>query len=168
MAKQRTLRSNRFRRAGRVADMRQLPRMRLIVFRGRGRIDGVMQPAVPAGRRHRGLGEAVVDDPAPLEAKRWVDLAAPAAIIGVAELIVANQLAVKAGVEQRVEGRAVPPGEPAQEKLFHPLGPLSLGNAPIVRRARDYGEGRPACPVELCVVKTRFAPCAGPPTRTML
>src|SRR5271166_6716517 len=167
MAKQRTLGTNRLRRAGRVADMRQLPRMGLIVFRGRGRIDGVMQPAVPAGRRHRGLGEAVVDDPAPLEAKRWVDLAAPAAIIGVAELIVANQLAVKAGVEQRVEGRAVPPGEPAQEKLFHPLGPLSSGKAP--RPApRDYGEAGAACPVELCVVKTRFAPCAGPPTRTML
>ena len=57
-----------------------------------------MQPAVPTRRRHRGFGDAIVDDPAALETKRGIDLAAARAIIGVAEFVVTDELAVSVGV----------------------------------------------------------------------
>ena len=96
----------------------------------------MVQPAVPAGRRHRGFREAVVDHPAPLEAQRRIDLAAARAVIGVAELVVADQLAVAAGVEQRVERRAVPPGEESQEETASSsIRPVALECAPMSARA---------------------------------
>src|SRR5271157_2225733 len=91
--------------------------MRLVVFRAWRNVDGVVQPAVPARRRHRGLGGSVVDDPPALEAERRIDLAAFRAVVGVAELVMPDQFAVLSGVEQGVEGGPVPPGEEPQKKI---------------------------------------------------
>ena len=66
------------------------------IFLGRGRIDGMMQPAIPPGRRHRGLADAGVNHPAALEAKRRIGLLA--AVIYVSELVLANR-AVQPGVK---------------------------------------------------------------------
>src|ERR1700744_4860454 len=112
----RPVRANRRGGAGRVPDMRLLPSVGLIGFLGRRHVDRVMKPAVPARRSHRGLRDAVINHPAPLEAERRVD--ARLSIIGVAELVVAHQDAKAAGVKARVEIRAIPPGEIVQQKLL--------------------------------------------------
>src|SRR5579872_5217433 len=123
--------------------MRLLPRVGLIVFLGRGHVDCVVKPTVPARRRHRGLSDAVIDHPPPFEPERGID--AWLAIVGVAELIVAHQLAEAAGVEPRVEIRAVPPGEIVQQKLFEPIRHLVERRVRVEikrkgLRAADYGE----------------------------
>src|SRR5271165_997896 len=114
----RTVGPDRRGRACRVRHMRQLPWVRLVVFRRRRRVDRVMEPAVPARRGHRGFGDAIIDHPAPLEAERRIDRSAARAVIGVAELIVTDEFALTPRIEERVEGRAVPPGEEPQEKVF--------------------------------------------------
>ena len=102
-------------------------------------------------RRHRGLGDSVGDHPAPLESERRIDLAAAGPIIGVAERVVPDQFAVAAGVIRGgVEGRPVPPGEELQKKLLHPSKAADRLSSPPRPSARDYGEARRACPVELC------------------
>jgi len=118
--------------------------------RRRRRIDRVMQPAVPARRRRRGFGDAVIDHPAPLEAERRIDRSAARAVVGVAELIVTDEFALTPRIEERVEGRAVPPREEPQEKVFdlHESrlpGPGLEGDA----SAQDYEEAHAACPAEL-------------------
>src|SRR5262249_56155205 len=65
------------------------------------------------------LGGAAVDHPAPLVTERWIDLAAPSAVIAIAELVLTHELAVERGPHQRAKGRPVPPGEEAQKKRFH-------------------------------------------------
>src|SRR5438034_8104667 len=76
---------------------------------------------MPGRRDGRGCRGAVVNDPASLEAERRIDLAAPRAVIAVAELVLAHELAVERGPQQRAEGRPVPPGKEAQKKRFHRL-----------------------------------------------
>src|SRR5438034_8462101 len=74
---------------------------------------------MPGRRDGRGCRGAVVNDPASLKAERRIDLAAPRAVIAVAELVLAHELAVERGPQQRAEGRPIPPGKEAQEKHFH-------------------------------------------------
>src|SRR5262245_9634307 len=78
-----------------------------------------MQPAVPGRRHGRGLGDAVVDHPPPLEFQRWIDLATFGPVVAIAELVLADELAIEPGPQLGAEGLAVPPGEEAQEKRFH-------------------------------------------------
>ncbi len=79
---------------GQIGPMRLFPRMRLgRVLRWRD-IDGVMQPAMPARRHGGSLGDAVIDHPAPLNTEDRIDLATLGAIVAVAELILADELAV--------------------------------------------------------------------------
>src|SRR5919198_1187732 len=102
-----------------IGSVRLPPRPRRDLFLGRRHIDGVVQPAMPGRRHDRGFGSAVVNDPASLEAERRIDLAALRAVIAVAELVLAHELAIEGGPQQRAEGRPIPPGKEAQEKRFH-------------------------------------------------
>ena len=73
---------------------------------------------IPASRSS--LGQAVLQrGEQPLEAERRV--LARHAVIGVAELVVADELAEPAGVEEGVERRPVPPGEEFEQEIleFH-------------------------------------------------
>src|SRR5688572_1416961 len=98
--------------------MRLLPGTRTVIFLGWRHVDCVVQPTVPIRRHARRLGKAVVDDPAPLEAERWVDLAALGSEVAVARLVLAHELAITPGPELRAERLAVPPGEKAREEIF--------------------------------------------------
>src|SRR6185312_7823164 len=80
---------------------------------------------VPGGGNGRSLRDTAVDHPSPLETKRRIDLAALGTVIAIGEFVLADKLAVERGPRQRAEGRAVPPGEEAQEKSFHPQNPPS-------------------------------------------
>src|ERR1700736_67836 len=93
---------------GQVRDMRLFPFARRVAFFGRRDIDGVMHPAVPVRRYLGRFGIAVVDDPAPLEAERRIDLAALGAIIGVALLVPADQFAEPPRPQLRAKGLAAP------------------------------------------------------------
>src|SRR6185312_16374631 len=79
------------RRAGQIRPVRLLPFPWRIAFLSRRYVDGVMHPAMPGRRDGRGLGIAVVDDPAPLKAERGIDLATLGAEITVAELVGADR-----------------------------------------------------------------------------
>src|SRR4051794_39202846 len=83
------------RRAGEVGPVRFPPRARHDRFLRRRHIDGVMNPAVPRWRHARSFDHAVVDHPAPLKPERRIDLAALGAVVAVAELVLAYELAVK-------------------------------------------------------------------------
>src|SRR6202158_4267586 len=107
------------RRAGEIRPVRLLPLARLVVLLGRRHVDGVVQPAVPRRRHARGLGDAAIDHPAPLEAEARIDLAAARAVVAVAEFVLADELAVEPSPQLRTEGLAVPPGEKAEPKRFH-------------------------------------------------
>jgi hypothetical protein len=99
--------------------VRLLPLARSVLFLGGGDVDGVMQPAVPAGRDGRGLDRAVIDHPAALDAERLVFHAALGAVVDIAELVLADLLAEAPGVEPRADGLAVPPGEDLEQGLGH-------------------------------------------------
>src|SRR6185503_17586398 len=92
------------------------PRPRRDLLVGRRDIDRVVHPAVPRGPDRRGLRVAVVDDPAPLEAERRVDLAALGPVVAVAELVLADELTVAVRPPLRTEGLVIPPGEEPGEK----------------------------------------------------
>src|SRR5579863_8935511 len=99
----RTRRAPGLLRSGQIGQMRQLPGPRLVILIRRRNIDRVMQPAVPAGRRHRTFGDPGIDDPAAFVAERRVLRPAAGAVITVAKLIGADQLALLPRVEERVE-----------------------------------------------------------------
>src|SRR5262245_45875955 len=107
----------RTRRTGHIGPMRLPPRARRDLLLGRRNVHGVMQPAVPRRRNRRGLGHTVVDHPAPLEAKVRVDLAATRAEVAIAELVLADKLAIEAGPDLRAEGPAIPPCEEAPQEI---------------------------------------------------
>src|SRR6185436_12201325 len=74
----------------------------------------MMHPAVPAGRDARRLGLAVIDHPtAP---------AAALAVVAVAALVLADELALPPRPQARAECRPVPPGEELQKESFHRTG----------------------------------------------
>src|SRR6202167_3093885 len=100
-----------------------------------------MDPAMPGRRDAGGLGIAVIDHPAPLEAERGVDLAALGAEIAIALLVFADQFAEPPGPQLRPEGLATPPREDFEKKQFHGARP--------VREAREGSDaiGGPNCPV---------------------
>src|SRR5262245_12140392 len=82
-------------RAGEIGPMRLFPRVPLGLVQRWRHVLGLQQPAVP-GRRHLGgLGEAVIDHPATLESERRIDLAAARAVIAIAELVGADELAIE-------------------------------------------------------------------------
>src|ERR1700722_3148805 len=146
--------------------MRQLPRVGLVVFLGRGQVDRMMKPAIPARRSHRSLGNPVIDHPPPLEPERRIDAWSP--IIDVAELVMSDQHAKTLGVEPRVEVRAVPPSEIVQQKLLdmfqHPWSAV-LAQA---LRAPDYGDEGFARQADFFVDCVQKWACGLAPTRWML
>jgi hypothetical protein len=123
--------------------MRLLPVARSVFLFGGRDVDGVVQPAVPAGRDRRGLDRAVIDDPATLDAEGLVLGATLGAVIDVAELVLADLLAEAPGVEARAEGLAVPPSEDLKQGLVHRSCPEALGLARLMSSsARDVQCGR--------------------------
>src|SRR6478752_1421122 len=106
-------------RPGHVWHMRLLPFARLIVLFGRWNIHNVMNPAMPFRRNAAGFRRAIVDHPAPLEAKRRVDLPAARPVIAVTLAVLADQFAKSRGPKLRTEGLAIPPGKEFEEKLLH-------------------------------------------------
>src|SRR5436190_657508 len=106
----------RARRARHIGPMRLPPGARNDLLLSRRNVHGVMEPAMPRRGNCRGLSHAVVDHPAPLETKVRVDLAATRTEIAIAELILADELAIEAGPDLRAEGPAVPPCEEAQQE----------------------------------------------------
>src|SRR5262249_20399753 len=109
----------RVRCAGEIRPMRLLPRVRLGVIQRRRDIHAAMQPAMPGRRYLGGLDEPIVDHPPALETENRIDLAATGAVIAIAELVRADELAVEFRPHLRSEGLAVPPGEKAQQKSLH-------------------------------------------------
>src|SRR5579862_850038 len=107
------------RRTGQVRPMRFLPRIGFGLVLRRRHIDGVMQPAVPARRYCRSLGDTVVDDPAPIKTERRINLAVFCAVIAIAEFVVADKFAVEPSRQLRAEGLTIPPGKKAKQKAFH-------------------------------------------------
>lgn len=116
-------------RTSEIGLMRQLPFLRHVVFLARGYVDRIMQPAVPAGRNGRGLGIAIIDHPAALDADGRIYFAATRAIIAIAVLIFTHEFAMKARGPQGAEGCAVPPGKDAQQEIFHWLVPIATFHA---------------------------------------
>ena len=148
-AERRAVRPDRRGRAGRVRHMRQLPGVRLIVLLRSAAYrpcDGASRSS-PAGssrlRRRRYRSPSAARSRAP-------DRSPGRAVVGVAELIVADELAMTPRVEERVEVRAVPPREPVQEKLFHPLEQPLAKAGPAKRRPSARGTmARRMRPVQL-------------------
>src|SRR5580698_961957 len=99
------------RRPRHVRHVRLFPFARRVALFRRRHVDGVMYPAVPGRRYPRGLGKSIIHHPAPLEAERGIDLAADGAVIAIALLVLADQLAEPPGPQLGPEGLAVPPGE---------------------------------------------------------
>src|SRR3954453_19477314 len=99
--------------------MRLFPLTRRVALFGRRDINGVMYPAVPFRRYLARFGIAVIDDPAPIEAERRVDLAALGAVVGIALPVLADQFAEPPGPQLRAKGLAAPPCEKFQQKQLH-------------------------------------------------
>src|SRR3546814_4237400 len=70
---------------------------------GRQFVEGAVQPAVPFGRHAARIIGSIIDHPAAAALFR--------AEIAVAEAVLADLLARAPAVQQRADGRAVPPGE---------------------------------------------------------
>src|SRR5690348_252095 len=98
-------------RAGHVRNVRLFPLARLVFVLGRRHVDRVMYPAVPGRRNPACFGGAVIDHPSPLEMQRRIDRTALGAVVTVALLVLAHQLAKPPGPQLGAEGLAVPPGE---------------------------------------------------------
>src|SRR5436190_910209 len=122
--------------AGEIGPVRLPPRPRRNVFLRRQGINGVVQPAMPGRRHDRSLGGAAINHPASLESEPRIDLAAPRAVIAVAERVIAHELAVERGPQQRAEGRpAGAPRLPVARERTHSLPRLKLP-----REAREVSE----------------------------
>src|SRR6202051_3883602 len=104
--------------------MRLFPFARRIGLFGRRDVDGVMQPAMPGWRDAGGLGVAVIDHPAPLEAERRIDLAPLGAEIAIALLVLADQFAEPPCPQLGAEGLTIPPRKEFEKKLFHGAWPV--------------------------------------------
>src|SRR5690606_1271088 len=92
-----------------------LPLERRIILLGGWRIHLVVQPSMPAWRHHGGFRIAVIDHPAPGAAFRI----RAALIVDIAELVLADALALAPGVKARAERLAVPPGKELQQEFLH-------------------------------------------------
>src|SRR5262249_35909117 len=116
--------------------MRLLPGPGLHPLLGGRHVDRVMQPAVPARRHLRCFRVTVVDHPTSLEMERRIDLAAAGAVIAIAELVGADELAIRPGPKLGAEGGRIPPGEEPQQKGLHrpllPPGPRRVQAARCV------------------------------------
>src|SRR5260221_10591165 len=140
--------------------MRLFPFAGRVALFGRRDVDGVMYPAVPVRRYLGRFGIAVVDDPAPLETKRRVDLAALGAIVGVALLVLADQFAESPGPQLRAKGLAAPPCEKFQQKQLHEDSAGWRGRAILMPLAARIVQTDGGIPAPLCRVRTRI--CAVP------
>src|SRR5262245_26643003 len=147
----------RARRTRQIGPMRLPPGARNDLLLRRGNVHRMMQPAMPRRRNRRGLGHTVVDHPAPLETKVRVDFAAARAEVAIAELVLADELAIEAGPDLRAEGPAVPPREEALQEIHRARhgtlltrcpGPAQRLSPPCVLLAkrRTEGEGRRIAP----------------------
>src|SRR5713226_8395339 len=99
--------------------MRLPPWPRRHLLGGRRRIDGMVNPAMPSRPYGRGLGQTFVDQPAPLKAERRIDSTSLRAVVAIAVFVFAHKLAVARGPQQRIEGRAIPPGKKAEQEFLH-------------------------------------------------
>src|SRR6478736_5149355 len=153
----RTLRAIGQGRAGPVLLVRLLPFARLIAFLGRRDVDGVVQPAVPAGRDLGSLGLALVDHPAALDAERLVLHPACGAVIDIAELVLAHLFAEAPGVEARADGLAVPPGEDLQQPVLHRRQSMHLRRRADMRARLGvtYGGSALTCPARCRAAQRR-------------
>src|SRR5262249_19556448 len=109
----------RVRRTGEIGPMGLLPGVWLGRIQWRRHVLRMVQPAMPRRRHFGGLGEPVIDHPPALESENRIDLAATGAVIAIAKLVRADELAVEFRPHLRPEGLAVPPGEKAQQKSLH-------------------------------------------------
>src|SRR5882672_8596774 len=89
------------RRAGHIGSMRLPPGARNDLLLGRWNVHGMVEPAMPRRRNLRSLSHSIVDHPAALETEVRVDLAAARAEIAIAELVLADELAIEAGPDLR-------------------------------------------------------------------
>src|ERR1700693_4233914 len=101
-----------------------------------------MQPAMP-GRRHLGgLGDAAVNHPAALKTDGRIDFAVARAVVAIAELVVADELAVQPRPHLGAEGLAIPPGESAQQESLHRRGrPLAFGRCCLNGALMPFRDG---------------------------
>src|SRR5207249_3268278 len=84
-------------------------------FLRRQGINGVVQPAMPGLRHDRSLRGAAINHPASLESEPRIDLAAPRAVIAIADLVLAPVPAVERGPQPRAGGRPAPPRQAAPQ-----------------------------------------------------
>src|SRR4029077_17814241 len=107
------------RSAGEIGPVRLVPGHGLCGLFGRRYVHGVVQPAMPVRWHPRRLRIVPIGHPAPLEAEPRIDLATSGAEVPVAELVIADMLAVEPSPYLRAESLAVPPSEEAQQEGFH-------------------------------------------------
>src|SRR5918912_447050 len=125
-------------RPGRVRLVGRLIGARHVGDLGRRPLQGVVQPAEPAGRHLAGLDLAVEDDPAPL--REW-RLGVALAVIAVAEFVLADEFAVVPGPDARPERLGMPPGKELKQEFLHETPRRTLS-----ANGTDYAApGRP-CP----------------------
>ena len=96
---------------GEIGPVRLLPGMLPRFVLRWWHINCMMQPPEPARRHSRWLCNTGIDDPAPFEVQRRVDLAALGSIIPVAEVVLPDRLAMQRGPQLGAEGLAIPPCE---------------------------------------------------------
>src|SRR5207253_2735859 len=121
---------------------------RLVSVVGRRHVGTFVHPAMPGGGDARGFRLAVVDHPAPVAGFRPV--------IGVAELVRADELARPPGPEAGAERLPVPPGEELQEELLHERSGRD-------REIRVSGLSSPAPPVQPIRMSWRRTSASPPP-----
>src|SRR5262245_14073009 len=118
------------RRAGQIGPMRLPPGTRNHLLLSWRNVHGMVEPAMPRRRNRRGLSQAVVDHPAALETKVWVDLPAARAEIAIAEFVLTHELAIEVGPDLRAEGPTVPPCEEAQQEIHRARHDSSWARCP--------------------------------------
>src|SRR5579885_768099 len=123
-------------RAAQIRHMLLLPGIMRPLARPRRRVDRVVQPGVPLRRHARGLDLAVIEPPAPLAARHAAapDESAPRllAVIAIAELVGADQLALPPGEEPSPDAHC----NPIDLELSRRQAPTSMAFA-----ARTIGKG---------------------------
>ena len=124
--------------AGEIRPMRLLPLAARALLLGRGLVQRVMQPAVPAGRDLRGFRQVLIDDP-PARHAEGAD-AALLHIIDVAELVLADAAAVPPGHPAIAPGVARPPRKDLAEEAH---GKTSIR---LLRSGAAYAPRKRCCP----------------------
>lgn len=134
-------------RTGRVRLMWHFPLTRLVVQLSRRSIDDMVQPAMPRWRHAASVGIPLVNDPAPLKTKGWIDGTAAGAIVAATLLVLSDQLSKPPGPELCSEGLSIPPGEEFEEELFHMTKALRERRFDVIMEGNCPVEGRQLSPV---------------------